>query len=72
VAGTCECGNEPSVSIKSGGISLLAENRGFLKKDSAAWGLTDVNGFLFVLSTLLTDLYEIRYEKPALNTVGNL
>jgi hypothetical protein len=27
VAGTCDCGNEPSVSIKCGGISCLAENR---------------------------------------------
>jgi len=27
VAGTCECGNEPSGSIKQGGISWLAKNR---------------------------------------------
>ena len=27
VAGTCECGNQPSGSIKGGGISRLAENR---------------------------------------------
>jgi len=27
VAGTCECGNEPSNSMKCGGISWLDENR---------------------------------------------
>ena len=27
MAGTCECGNEPSGSIKCAGISSLSENR---------------------------------------------
>jgi hypothetical protein len=40
VAGTCECGDEPSGIHKLRGISWLAANRlELLKKDSAPWSI---------------------------------
>jgi hypothetical protein len=37
VAGTCECGNEPSGSIKCGEFLDWLRNGQLLKKDSALW-----------------------------------
>ena len=37
VAGTCECGNEPSGSKKCGEILDQLKTGQFLKKDSAPW-----------------------------------
>ena len=37
MAGTCECGNEPSGSIKCGEFLDLLQTGLLLKKDSAAW-----------------------------------
>ena len=37
VAGSCECGNESSGSIKCGKFYDYLRNRQLLKKDSAAW-----------------------------------
>ena len=38
MAGTYECGNEPSGSIKCGEFLDQLRNGQLLKKDSAAWG----------------------------------
>ena len=37
VAGTCECGNEPSGSIKRGDLLDQLKTGQLLKKDSAPW-----------------------------------
>ena len=37
VAGTCECGNEPSVSVKCGEFLDQKRNGQLLKEDYAAW-----------------------------------
>ena len=37
VAGTCECGNEPSSSMKCGAFLDYLKTGYFLKKDSAPW-----------------------------------
>jgi len=37
VAGTCECGNEPSGSIQFGEFLDKLQTSWLLKKDSAAW-----------------------------------
>ena len=37
VAGTCECGNEPSVSVKFGEFLDQVRTGQFLKKASAPW-----------------------------------
>ena len=37
VAGTCECGNEPSGSVKRGELLGYLRTGQLLKKDSAAW-----------------------------------
>jgi hypothetical protein len=39
VAGTCECGNDPSGSIKCGEFLEQLQTGELLKKDSAPWSL---------------------------------
>ena len=47
VAGTCECGNEPSGSIKCGEFIDQLRTAYLLKKDSAPWSKYVMKGLYF-------------------------
>jgi hypothetical protein len=54
VAGTCECGNEPSGSIKYGEFLDYLKTCWLLKKDSAVWSEYREGFILEVLNQQVT------------------
>ena len=70
MAGSCDCGNEPSGSIKCGEFLDLLRTGWLLKKDSAPWSMEYITNFVLIPYKSETDQQNASSTAPKIISVS--